>query len=205
MSLNFSLSKKINLDEYVSMFNDMIVDSTKQSQIDAAVTAIKAGEERYKSIIEQSKNAKIPFYAIGIAHYMECNCNFTKHIHNGDPLTKRTVLVPAGRPSKEPQAGKGKPYTFEESCLDWLFLKKWQLWQDWRPQDILARLELNNGLGYRNLGIPTPYLWSYTQYYGQEPFIGKFVSDGKFQKYDSKNKPIVSKQVGAAVLLKSFV
>ena len=198
MVTKFSL--KPNANEYQLMFSTMVIDETKRGEINAALNKIKAGKDVYEKIA-QKVNPKIPYYAIGIAHCMECYCDFTKHIHCGDPLTKRTVNEPKGRPIAEPLAGQGEPYTFEESCIDWLNMKGWNKWQDWGISDILARLELNNGTGYRKLFIPTPYLWSYTNYYGQAPYIGKYVSDGVFKKYDDKGKPIVSKQVGAAILL----
>jgi lysozyme family protein len=199
----FQLAKKPSHAEYNSMYSNMIVDASKLTTIKQTANRIRLNATQYQNIINKV-NQKIPYYALGIVHYLECNLSFNKHIHNGDALTKRTVLVPANRPAAEPKAGAGKPYSFEESCIDWLMLKKWNLWQDWGVQDILARLELNNGLGYRNVGIPSPYLWSFSNFYGTAPFIGKFVADSKFQRYDDKNRPIVSKQIGGAVLLKEF-
>ena len=52
----------------------------------------------------------------------------------------------------------------------------------------LDRLERYNGLGYRNRGLPSPYLWSLSGHYER----GKFVADGKF---DSEAE---SKQCGGA-------
>lgn len=202
---DFTLSKKINLAEYKSMFEIMEVDSTKAPEIDSAFKKIVANKSIYESIIEKSKNPLIPYYTLGIVHYMECNLSFKKHIHNGDSLNKRTINVPSGRPISDPISGKGKPYTFEESSLDWIYLKKWNLFKDWKAEDILARFELNNGLGYRKLGIPSPYLWSYSQFYGTAPFIGKYVADSKFEKFDAKGNPIVSQQIGSAILLKKFL
>jgi lysozyme family protein len=55
---------------------------------------------RYETI---GQPLNIPWFFIGLTHYRECNLDFGKHLHNGDPLTARTVQVPAGRPLK------GKP------------------------------------------------------------------------------------------------
>ena len=60
---------------------------------------------------------------------------------------------------------------------------------------MLYRFEANNGMGYRKRSVATPYLWSFTNHYDK----GKFVADGK---YDAE---AISKQVGAAVLLKELL
>ena len=57
---------------------------------------------------------------------------------------------------------------------------------------MLFKLEANNGFGYRRKGINTPYLWSFTNHYRK----GKYIADGKY------STEAVSKQVGAAILLK---
>lgn len=182
-----------SLNEYNTLYALMEVDDTKEAQIKEAVDLIKKGKAEYVLAALCNKNLK--WYAIGIAHYMECNCDFNKHIHCGDPLRARTVNEPKGRPLAEPKAGKGKPYTWQESCLDWMVMKGWNKWKDWGVSDILYRLEANNGFGYRKREIATPYLWSYSNLYEK----GKFVSDGEF---DSN---AVSKQVGAAILLQRLL
>ena len=50
-------------------------------------------------------------------------------------------------------------------------------------------------MGYRKRSVATPYLWSFTNHYDK----GKFVADGK---YDAE---AISKQVGAAILLKELM
>jgi hypothetical protein len=60
-----------------------------------------------------SARSRVPWYLAGIIHYRECGLYFTRHPHNGDPLTERTLRVPAGRPAKgEP------PFRFEDSAVD---------------------------------------------------------------------------------------
>jgi lysozyme family protein len=182
----------VSLIEYKAMFDSMQVDEDKASEISKAVALINKGKQRYLSVTAKL-NLKCPWYALGIVHYLEGSCNFSKHIHNGDPLTARTWQVPAGRPLLPPQFGKS--YTWEESAEDWFRLKNWHKWQDWGVQDMLYRFEANNGFGYRKRSVATPYLWSYSDHYDK----GKFVADGK---YDAD---AVSKQVGAAILLKELL
>jgi lysozyme family protein len=174
--------------EYQTMFDEMIIDTTKQDEINEAIYLIKQGQSRYQSMCD-NVNTKCEWYAIGIVHFMECSCDFNQHIHNGNPLTAKTFDAPSGRP-----INGNPPYTWEESCTDWMNLKGWNRWVDWGITDILARLEMNNGLGYRHHGIATPYLFSYTNLYTS----GKYISDGTF------DINAVSKQVGAAILLKEL-
>jgi hypothetical protein len=53
-------------------------------------------------------------------------------------------------------------------------------------------MERYNGFGYRPKGIHSPYLWSFSNHYTK----GKFTADGHF------DGDAVSKQIGAAVLLR---
>jgi lysozyme family protein len=60
---------------------------------------------------------------------------------------------------------------------------------------MLYLLEKYNGFGYRKMGKPTPYLWSFCNLYEK----GKYVADGRF---DPK---IISKQCGAAIMVKALI
>ena len=67
-------------------------------------------------------------------------------------------------------------------------------WTDWSVPGLLYKLEGYNGFGYRNKHpeVLSPYLWSFSNHYSK----GKFVADGTWS-------PVaVSKQCGAAVLLR---
>ena len=129
----------------------------------------------------------IPWAFIGVIHGMECGFNFGAHLHNGDPLTRRTVLVPKGRPLEG-----SPPFTWIDSARDALRLKKLDQVNDWNLPRMLYLWEAYNGFGYRPIGIPTPYLWSFSNLYQS----GKFVADKRF------DPAAVSKQCGAALMLK---
>ncbi|MET4083677.1 lysozyme family protein [Pedobacter sp. UYP30] len=131
---------------------------------------------------------EIPWYFIACIHYLECSFSFKKHLHNGDPLSGYTVHVPAHRP----KVGQGPPFTFEESAVDALKLMKYDTVTNWSLSFILQKLEGYNGFGYSKRGVNSPYLWSYSNNYVK----GKYVKDGV---YDAN---AVSKQLGAAVILK---
>ncbi len=93
---------------------------------------------------------------------MEASQNFTRHLHNGDPLTARTRQVPAGRP----RTGN-PPFTWEASATDALTLDGFNSWTDWTVAGALFKLERFNGSGYRlyHPQVKSPYLWSFSNHY----------------------------------------
>lgn len=139
---------------------------------------------------EITRRTGVPWQLIAVVHNLECSLSFEKHLHNGDPLTARTVQVPKGRPLKG-----SPPFTFEESAVDALQVDGLTTWRDWSVPGMLYKLEGFNGFGYRGRGINTPYLWSGCQHYSR----GKYVKDGVF------DEDAVSKQLGAALLLKALM
>lgn len=134
----------------------------------------------------------IPWWFIACIHAMEASFSFEAHLHNGDPLTRRTRNVPAGRPaSGEP------PFTWWASAVDALTMpgKAFDKIDDWSIAHALWLLESFNGHGYRLLRsgrIHSPYLWAGTSHYTR----GKFVRD---RVYDAS---AISKQAGCAGLIK---
>jgi len=131
----------------------------------------------------------IPWYFIAVIHNMESGMNFTKHLHNGDPLTARTVQVPAGRPRQG-----NPPFTWEESAVDALTLRKIGASTDWSLSGMLYQMEGYNGWGYRlyHAHVLSPYLWGFSNHYTS----GKYVKDGTW------SDTAVSKQCGTAVVLR---
>ena len=178
-------------ERYQDLYNRMVFRPERMKQAEDAARLILRGKANYERVSEKL-GGKIPWYFIGITHYMECSCNFNRHLHNGDPLARRTVRVPAGRPIADPWNGNGNPYTFLESAIDALRMKGFHVQESWNINLTLYRLEKYNGFGYVRRGIYTPYLWAGTTHYSK----GKFVRDGVF------DPNAVSEQVGAAFLIR---
>lgn len=171
-------------DEYQHLFNSCTIRSEKMDDVNECVSRIVAGRNQYEAVASRTN---IPWYFIGIIHNMECSCRFNTHLHNGDPLTKKTTHVPKGFPKNGLP-----PFTWVDSAEDALKLKSLHTWTDWTVPGLLFQFERYNGFGYRPRGINSPYLWSFSNHYSR----GKFTSDGIF---DSN---AISKQIGAAVLLR---
>lgn len=162
-----------------------------KAEFDVVVRSIRSYRARYEGIARQVGGA-IPWWFIALIHNMECGLSFNKHLHNGDPLTARTKLVPAGRP-----AAGSPPFTFEESAVDALTMpgKAYDKVTDWTIPAVLYRLESFNGLGYLKYhpNVKSPYLWSGSNHYTR----GKYVADGQW------SESAVSKQLGTALLMKA--
>lgn len=172
--------------EYQRLFDTCVINPANLPDVNAVIDKIVAAKARYEGV---GNKLNIPWYFIGIVHCMEGSLSFNKHLHNGDPLTARTVQVPPGRPKTGTP-----PFTWEFSAEDSLKMERIDQWTDWSIPGMLFKLESYNGFGYRNIQKPinSPYLWSMSNQYTK----GKFASDGK---YDPNLK---SKQTGAAVLLR---
>lgn len=162
----------------------MIIRTEFSNQAEEEVCRMLKGEARYKEV-EAATN--VPWYVVALIHEMEADCDFTKHLHNGDPLTQRTVHVPKGRPT----TGK-PPFPWVVSAID--AVKGYQ-WTDWSVPGVLYLLESFNGFGYTYRGINSPYLWSKTNHYTR----GLYVADGK---YDPNAQ---SSQIGGAILFKYMI
>lgn len=170
--------------EYSDLFNRCEIAANKMTEVEEVVQEILHFKDRYVPITAQST---VPWYVIAVVHNMECGLDFTKHLHNGDSLKRRTVNVPKGRP----KTGQ-PPFAFDVSALDALECDGLTEWRDWSIGGICYKLEGFNGWGYRPQKINSPYLWSYSNLYTS----GKYIADKKW------SKTAVSSQCGAAVILR---
>jgi lysozyme family protein len=172
--------------EYNRLFETCEIKPTRQAAVETITNNILANKARYETA---GTPLRLPWYFIGFVHSLESSLSFRKHLHNGDPLTARTIQVPAGRP-----VAGAPPFTREKSAADSLVFQRLDRVTDWSLAGTLFQLEKYNGFGYRSRtpAIPSPYLWSFASHYTK----GKFVADGRF------DENAVSRQCGAAALLR---
>ena len=175
--------------EYQNLFDTCQINIDKQNEVTSLAASLVQHRSRYEAV---GTPLSIPWFFIGVIHNMESSQRFDRHLHNGDPLTARTVHVPAGRPAQG-----NPPFTWEASATDALRLEGLDRVTDWRLPALLYQIEKYNGFGYRlrHPDVLSPYLWSGSQHYTR----GKFVADGTF------DPDAVSKQSGAAVILRRMV
>lgn len=156
---------------------------------------------RYVSIAKRSGMPDIAWLFVAASHYRESSQDFTKNLGQGDPLSRVTVHVPAGR---GPFLG---PTAFEDGAVDALVNCPPHAARntDWSIVGLLTLLEAYNGTGYANGPVTTkngvviaryppqesPYIWSGTDQYHK----GKYVADHEF------DPNAVDKQLGCAGLI----
>src|SRR5262245_42863061 len=113
--------------EYQRLFDTCIIKQDKLAEIRPIVNKILDGRDRYEAL---SNKIGIPWHFIGITHSLEAGCDFNAHLHNGDPLTARTVQEPKNRP----KIGN-PPFAWEFSAED--ALSDLAGWNDWSVSGIL--------------------------------------------------------------------
>ncbi len=173
--------------EYARLWSLAEILPEHRADVTYAMHRLLVGRPRYEAVQAMTR---VPWHIIGLLHMRECDFSFVQHLHNGDPLTARTVHVPAGRP----QTGRA-PFDWSYSATDALLCDHFTLWTDWSLAGLLWKLEGYNGFGCRRHGRPTCYLWSMTG----ANVGGKYVADGVW------NPVAVDEEPGCAAVLKALM
>lgn len=173
--------------EYAADWARMTVLPDRRGEADRMAERIAASGARYEDV--ESATA-VPWFVVGLLHMREASFDFSTHLHNGDPLTDRTVHVPKGRP----RYGSA-PYSWVESAEDALRfdgLDRVGLW----PLEVIAyRCEAYNGFGPRRRGRRSGYLWAGSSIYDG----GKFVADGRW------DPGVWDRQLGVMTVLRRMI
>ena len=174
--------------EFRRLWSTCAVAPEHQVEVDRVADELFAAKARYDVVAGRTG---VPWYVIAAIHSLESGQDFRTHLHNGDPLTARTVHVPAGRPTKG-----NPPFTWEDSAVDALDFDHFIGWTDWSVAGALFKIEKYNGTGYRKQTPPvtSAYVWSWTN----QHLKGKYVAD---HVYDPN---AVAKHPGAAAIFKSM-
>jgi lysozyme family protein len=173
---------KHTLSAYRQGYLDLwaIAKVTKVREATLAANKILTHAARYKAL---ERATRVPWFAIGVIHMRESNCNFNAVLHNGQAIIgtgRKTTIVPIGR---------GPFATFEDAAIDALADYRGVTWDV--PQ-IAFTLERFNGFGYRGKSIPSPYLWGGSSVQKR----GKYVRDGVF------DPNVMDVQLGAMTVLR---
>jgi lysozyme family protein len=120
----------------------------------------------------------VPWFVVGVTAEREYGGppHWDKQLAQGDPLNRTSWHVPKGRgpfldhPTDAPFHG-----AWYRAALDALIdcEPKAANWKDWTAGGTATILEKYNGVGYANMGRPSPYIWSASDQY----VSGKYVSD----------------------------
>lgn len=173
---------------YDKLWTEMVINEKDKTNIETVATKLLIYKERYEEV---AKEVGCPWWFIAPIHYRESSISFKRHLHNGDPLTARTVHVPKGRP-----IDGTPPFTWEFSAIDALKERGINHQSDWSIPMTLLEFERYNGVGYTMYhNMLSPYVFSGTNLYTK----GKYASDGKF------DANLVDGQMGCAPILKYII
>lgn len=142
----------------------MVVKASRAAQVNAVAHEILANKERYAAVEAQTG---VPWWLIAGLHMRESDLDFSTYLGNGEPLNRKTRLVPRGR---------GPFPSWEAGAIDALKYDGLTSIIDWRVEKALFMAEKYNGFGYNKRGLPSPYLWGGTNIQR----AGKFVADGRW-------------------------
>jgi len=166
------------------------ISPSHANDVSAIARFIINHESRYATV---SSATGCPFWVVGIFHYRESSFDWNTHLANGDPLFDRhgnllkTTHVPAGL---------GPFRTWEEGAIGALHYEHGgYAHYHWDVANALENIEAYNGMGYANLGVMNPYLFSFSNLYVH----GKYGSDGHY------NPKLVDAQCGAVPIMQSLI
>jgi uncharacterized protein (TIGR02594 family) len=177
--------------EYKNLWDTATIRPEKAAEVADVAQRLRSLKPFYDQV---SAATTVKWFVIGLIHSLEANFSLDTHLHNGDPLTARTVHVPSGHPKNG-----SPPFTWAASAIDALTMHGLQNVgaNGWSIERIAFELERYNGFGYRinHPSVKSPYLWSFTNHYTS----GKYTGDHQF------SMTAVSSQVGAMAILKQLV
>ena len=179
-------NKKTEKENSVNKFNfdfDENMSAEQKAALEKFEENYEKNKDRYEAVAEKTG---VPAELVAAIHWRESSGNFGTYLHNGDPLGKPTTHVPAGinYSNWEDAACDAMTRYIDQDKLD--------------KDDVNTYYEVAeryNGLGYRNKGVASPYVWAGSSNYS----CGKYVADGQ---YDPNH---VDRQLGVAVMLKRLM
>jgi len=155
----------------------------RKDELTRIANKLFAHKDRYVGVEQQTG---VPWYMIAAIHSRESDADFKTYLGNGEPLNRRTRLVPRGR---------GPFATWEEGAVDALKYDGLTSIKDWVIEKQLYAEEVFNGMGYRYKALPTPYVWGATNIQR----AGKYVADGKWSSRAWDQQP------GTAAITKALM
>ena len=178
-TLDFLRSKDVRgIDYYSDCLSGIVIHDSIIKDAMKICRAIFVDYKRYQVVATE---LDIHPAFIGAIHYMECNRNWSRCLHNGEKWNRVTTLTPKGI---------GPFASWEDSTINALSTVKKYIEYN-ILESYLYAAERHNGFGYYFKGNNSPYIFSGTNKWTK----GKFISDGI---YDSEAR---SSQIGIATIL----
>ncbi len=146
-------------EDHRSNFEKLSIRPQDQKRLKEFRERTLANRERYQRVANATG---IPWMLIAAIHQRESGQRFDRYLGNGDPLDKVTTHVPAGRgPFPDWESGAIDALGMFTGLRDKLGIKA----DTTDPGKLMTFAEQYNGLGYRNRGYVSPYVYSGTNIY----------------------------------------
>ena len=178
---------------YINLWSKAVIRPQYLAASRAWANRISANETRYKSVQSQTG---APWFFVGLIHMREGSLDFGTYLGNGQSIHRPTTITPAGR---------GPFPSFEAGAVDALRLQRLTSIKDWPISRILWAAEDLNGEGYFAHGINDPYVWSWTNFYGTPPNVGKYIADGQWSSTAIDTQPGVAAILGSLIVTNAEV
>jgi lysozyme family protein len=169
--------------EYLARWKTMQIEPECASEVQRIARKLIGFIARYHTV--EAKTG-VPWYVIAVLHERESGCDFDTYLGNGNPLHRKTTDVPRGR---------GPFSSWEAGAIDALHYDGLDQVKTWPIERIAYECERYNGFGYRSHGVPSAYLWSFSNIYQG----GKYVADGVW------SSSAQDKQCGTMPMLRAMV
>jgi lysozyme family protein len=166
--------------EYATLWDSMEINADKRELVTRIARNLISHKAQYQTV---EARTGVPWFVIAALHNRESDADFSTYLGNGEPLNRKTILVPKGR---------GPFEDWETGAVDALALDGLDQVNVWTPERACFEIEKFNGFGYRKRGINSPYLWSFSNHYQR----GKYIADGRFSPTH------VDRQCGAIPVMK---
>ncbi len=173
-------------DDHRLRLSQMEERSTHDPALDAFKQHWIAHKARYEAV---AARVDLPAALIAALHWRESTGDFNTYLHQGDPLGKAAVHEPKDIPIF---------HEWEQAAAHALKMKSWlqtrlDLHSDSTDLAAIATYaEHYNGLGYHQLGKPSPYVYAGSDQYDR----GKYVADGSYDPNHRDSQPGVVPMLG---------
>src|SRR5215510_5796407 len=169
--------------DFARLWDSMDVRPDKRELVTRIARKLIRHKAQYQTV---EARTGVSWLVIAALHNRESDADFATYLGNGEPLDRRTTLVPKGR---------GPFDSWEAGAVDALALDGLDQVKAWLPERACFEIEKFNGFGYRKRGVRSPYLWSFSNHYAR----GKYVADGHF------SSSYVDEQCGAIPILRAIM
>lgn len=177
--------------EYARLVSSAKVDPSREREVEIVCEHLLNDRDLYGEV---SAKTAVPIAVLMALAEREMTGNTYCYLGNGQPLNRRTTIVPIGRgPWNEPH-----PDNFIAGCVDALHLDGLDQYAQeygWSLPLLGYASENWNGWGYRARGIPSPYFVGATT--AQRP--GKFIRDHVY------SPTMMDPQIGTLAIVEELV